>query len=170
MPWDHPPVDPHVQGASSSIVLDARMRIIGARIAERHGLYGLSKSHLIFVFVFLGTREPLSTLLLFNDRKMNEDRGSTAFAAWRPTTWKKVAGSHTAASFMGTAPVRPSTVAARKKFKSESLFASSAVERVLPRQERVSTAQWGLHPPRGTLHVSEPVMRKVSKCMILSKG
>ena len=101
---------------------------------------------------------------------MNEDRGSTAFAAWRPTAWKKVAGSHTAASFMGTAPVRPSTVAARKKFKSESLFASSAVERVLPRQERVSTAQWGLHPPRGTLHVSEPVMRKVSKCMILSKG
>jgi len=79
---------------------------------------------------------------------MNEDRGSTAFAAWRPTAWKKVAGSHTAASFMGTAPVRPSTVAARKKFKSESLFASSAVERVLPRQERVSTAQWGLHPPR----------------------
>ena len=101
---------------------------------------------------------------------MNEDRGATVFAAWRPTAWKKVAGSHTAASFMGTAPVRPSTVAARKKFKSESLFASSAVERVLPSQERVSTAQWGLHPPRGTLHVSEPVMRKVSKCMILSKG
>ena len=98
---------------------------------------------------------------------MNEGN-STAFAAWRPAAWKKVAGSHTAASFTSAAPVRPSTVAARKKFKSESLSASSAVERVLPRQERVSNVQWGLHPPRGILHVSEPVMRKVAKCMIPS--
>ena len=53
MPWDHPPVDPHVQGASSSIVLDARMRIIGARIASQTVRAFQEPSVLVFLFLSL---------------------------------------------------------------------------------------------------------------------